>query len=352
MSGRLVLVIVPDAEAAAAQAVIARDCRRYWREPIRAGLERFTCIVQRRYVGRLLAELEKGFGHLPGFSVVVLQSEAILPPLKESAATVRPEALGLPPPSRLEAFFTRERISTDELYDDIEPSLSIRPAYLLTVALSALIAALGMRSGQPAVVIGAMVIAPLLGPTMGMALAATVGDWTLGRRAFTTLAVGSVAGLAVTATLGHFIDIDPTVPELLNRSIVQPADVALALASGAVGVLVFSQGSSLALIGVMIAVSLVPPLAAAGMFFGHGYDALGFNALFVFATNLVCINVAGIAMFLIQGLPPKSWRVTGGVLTVWSAILMILAGLIVGRAALGVASHELVNRLVELLQQR
>ncbi len=266
---------------------------------------------------------------------MVLQLEAVLPPLDESVETALPCSPDLPAPTRLEHFFSRDRISTDELYDDIADSVLVRPAYLLTVAFSAIIAALGMRSGQTAVVIGAMVIAPLLGPTMGMALAATVGNWQLGRRALATLGVGVAVVLALTVMLGHLIAIDVNTPELRNRALVQPSDIALALASGAAGVLAFSQGASLALVGVMIAVALVPPLAAAGLFFGSGHGSLGASALMLFATNLICINVAGIAMFLIQGLPPRNWRMTGGILAVWMAILLIFIALVGGWAVLG-----------------
>lgn len=272
---------------------------------------------------------------MQGFSTTVQQLEAVLPPLDESVETALPDAPDLPAPTRLEHFFSRDRISTDELYDDIADSVLIRPAYLLTVAFSAIIAALGMRSGQTAVVIGAMVIAPLLGPTMGLALAATVGNWQLGRRALATLSIGVVLVLVLTVLLGHLIEIDANVPELRNRALIQPSDIALALASGAAGVLAFSQGASLALVGVMIAVALVPPLAAAGIFIGSGQYALGVSALLLFATNLVCISVAGIMMFLLQGLPPRCWRMTGSILGVWSAILLIFIALIGGWVVFG-----------------
>ena len=335
MSARLVEIFVSDAEVALANTLIARHSRRHWQESVPGAGEKFSCIVQKRYVERLLADLNANFGSMPGFATLVLQLEAVLPPLDESAATVLPDTSGLPAPTRLEQFFSRDRISTDELYDDIADSVVIRPAYLLTVALSAIIAALGMRSGQTAVVIGAMVIAPLLGPTMGMALAATVGNWKLGRRALTTLGVGVALVLALTVILGHLVVIDVYVPELRNRALVQPSDIALALASGAAGVLAFSQGASLSLVGVMIAVALVPPLAAAGLFFGSGHDALGLSALMLFATNLICINVAGIAMFLLQGLPPRSWRMTGGILSVWMAVLLVFIALVGGTAIFG-----------------
>jgi len=282
-----------------------------------------------------MAELDDVFQGIAGFSVLVMRVEAVLPELPELAEIACAGFDHEKPPSRLETFFTRDRISTNELYDDIEPSLELRPNYLLTVILSALIAALGMQSGQTAVVIGAMIIAPLLGPTMAMAMAATLGDKALGRKAINTLATGILVALICTYALGMFIEVNPLVPELRNRTIVHPADIALALACGAAGVLAFSRGASLSLVGVMIAVALVPPIAAAGLFFGSGEETLGLKALFLLATNLVCINVAGILTFLMQGLPPRNWRITSGIFLIWLTILVLFIALIGGRIALG-----------------
>jgi len=318
-----------------AKSVIEKHCSRYWQEAVPGGLEKFSCVVPGRAIEALIAELDANFKDSAGFSVLVLQVEAVLPQIPELEVIV-PSASGeQKPPSRLEIFFTRDRISTNELYDDIEVSLELRPNYLLTVTLSALIAALGMRSGQTAVVIGAMIIAPLLGPTMAMAMAATLGDKALGRKAIITLVTGILAALVFTYLFGMFIEVNPLVAELRNRTIVHPADIALALACGAAGVLAFSQGASLSLVGVMIAVALVPPIAAAGLFFGSGEEMLGLRALFLLATNLVCINVAGIVTFLVQGLPPRNWRITSGIFLIWLVILVLFVGLVGGRFAIG-----------------
>ena len=307
MSARLVEIIVPDAEVSRTKEIIARHCSRFWQEPVPDGLEKFSCLVASRLIEALIAELDRNFKNIAGFSVLVLQVEAVLPEIPELEEIASSPSGESKPPSKLEIFFTRDRISTNELYDDIEASLELRPNYLLTVILSALIAALGMRSGQTAVVIGAMIIAPLLGPTMAMAMAATLGDRSLGRRAMNTLVVGILAALAFTFLLGMFIDVDPLVPELRNRTIVHPADIALA----------------------------VPPIAAAGLFLGSGEEVLGFRALFLLATNLVCINVAGIVTFLVQGLPPRNWRITSGIFLIWLLILLLFVGLVGGRFAIG-----------------
>ncbi|TIX49760.1 TIGR00341 family protein [Alteraurantiacibacter aquimixticola] len=345
MSARLVVAIVPDTEVENIEAILARHCRRFWREAVPGGLEKFSCLVQLRYTERLLEELEANFAETPGFTAYVEQLEAILPPLEETPETELPGS-DTPPPTALERFFTRDRVSTDELYDDIAESLQPRPSYLLTVILSSVIAGLGMRSGQTAVVIGAMIIAPLLGPTMGIALAATVGNGELGRKAAMTLVIGSLLAILAGVAVGMLVEIDPLIPELRNRTLVQPADIALALACGAAGVLAFSRAASLTLVGVMIAVALVPPLAACGIYFGAGFPVASGNALFLFAINLVCVNVAGIAMFLFQGLPPKSWRMTGGILALWVFVLLLLASMMAGRLVLGLGTVEMVAEAI------
>lgn len=302
--------------------------------------EKYSCIGQQRYTERLLIDLEDAFGAVPSFTAHVAQLEAVLPAVEESPATEIPLPSDLAPPTWLERFFSRDRLSTDELYDDIYASLQIRPAFVLTVTLSAIIAGLGMRSGQLAVVIGAMIIAPLLGPTMGLALAATVGDWKLGKRAIATLTLGCGLAMAAGMVIGAVVAIDPYASELLNRTLVQPADIALALACGAAGVLAFSRGASLALEGVMVAVALVPPLTAAGIYTGAGYLAAGSSAMFLFTINLVCVNVAGIATFLLRGLPPKNWRMTTGIMLLWVSLLGLLVAMMAGRILLGFGAWE------------
>lgn len=328
MSARLVEIFLPESGIERLETILPRHSRRYWREVVPGGQEKYSCIVQQRYTERLLDELEGAFSAIPEFTCYVSRLEAILPTVEQTPETELPDGDDLSPPTALERFFTRDRISTDELYDDLEETLYIRPAYLLTAMLSAIIAGLGMRSGQTAVVIGAMIIAPLLGPTMATALAATVGNGRLGMRAAATLAAGCIAAIVAGLLVGFTVPIDPLTPELYNRTIVQPADIALALACGAAGVLAFSRAASLSLVGVMIAVARVPPLAAVGIYWSAGYPTASLNALLLFAINLVSVNAAGIATFLFQGLPPRSWRMTGSILAIWIFMLGLLATLI------------------------
>lgn len=336
MSWRLIEVFVPDGKVPGASEALRQHCARVWQESSPEGLEKLSGVVESHRVETLMRTLETRFADTPGFSALVIDLQGISPPLDREFMETDETAASPRPPNALERFLSRDRRSTDEIYDDIADAVSFDFEFVLTTVLSALIAALGMRSGQVAIVIGAMVIAPLLSPTLALALAATVGNWRLGLKALQTLGGGTLCVLIFTFTLGRLIEFDPAAPELYSRTMVHLGDVALALASGMAGVLALNKGANASLVGVMIAVALVPPLTAAGIYFAQADLELGARALFLFATNFVCINIAGVAAFLLQGLPPKRWRITAAMLAVWTGILVLFIGMITGRIFLGI----------------
>jgi len=139
MSARIVQIYLPESQIARLEDILPRHTRRFWRETVPGGQEKYTCIVQQRYTERLLQDLENAFADIPEFMAHVAQLEAVIPAVDETPETEIPLDSALPPPTRLERFFSRDRLSTDELYDDIEESLHVRPSYLLTVTLSAII---------------------------------------------------------------------------------------------------------------------------------------------------------------------------------------------------------------------
>ena len=131
MSARIVQIFLPENEIGRLEEILPRHARRFWREAVPGGQEKYSCIVQQRYTERLLEELDAAFTSVPTFTAYVAQLEAVLPPVEETPDTELPLETDLPPPTALERFFSRDRLSTDELYDDIEESLHVRPSYLL-----------------------------------------------------------------------------------------------------------------------------------------------------------------------------------------------------------------------------
>lgn len=272
--------------------------------------------------------IENRYGFRKGFRVIVTPVEAVVPRLEVEEKTDNKEES---PKGDREA----KRIYREELYEDINSVSSGGRTFILLVALSAFVAAIGLLRANVAIIIGAMVIAPLLGPNMGMALAATLGDSELAKRALKTTLTGIVVAVAISVALGRFATVDVTNPEIASRLQVSYADFVLALASGAAGALSFTSGVPGSLIGVMVAVALLPPLMVFGLLVGDGQLQTSMNALLLLMTNVVCVNISGVAMFLYQGVRPNSWweakkarKQTRIAIAVWMALLAILSLLI------------------------
>ena len=200
-----------------------------------------------------------------------------------------------------------ERIGREELYEDIKNGARLSRVYMTMVALSTVVAAIGLNQNSVAIIIGAMVIAPLLGPNVALSLGITLGDLSLLRHGLLTALAGVVAALVLSVILGMLLNVDPTLSEMASRTRVELGDVAVALASGSAGALAFTTGVSATLIGVMVAVALLPPLVTSGLLLGGGHLALALGALSLFLVNLICVNLAGVTTFLLQGIKPTSW---------------------------------------------
>jgi len=156
-------------------------------------------------------------------------------------------------------------------------------------------------------IIGAMVIAPALGPNVALSLGTTLGDGDLSRRALKTIFVGSLWAFVFSALIGILLEVNPQIPEIFTRTEVNFGDIALALSAGSAAVLSLSSGLVSALIGVMVAVALLPPLVTMSMLVGAGQWELAIGSLQLFFVNFICVNLAGVITFLFQGVRPLTW---------------------------------------------
>lgn len=273
--------------------------------------------------------LVQEFGTRDGFRITLLPVEATLPALErpepdESASTTPEE-----PPK------ASNRISREELYEDIAHASETNAVYLVMVGLSTVVAAVGLLRGDVAVVIGAMVIAPLLGPNIGLALACTLGDPTLARRSLKAIATGGATAAALSFAMGMLLTVDPTGPQLAARTHPGVGDVLLALAAGSAGSLAFTSGVPAVVVGVMVAVALLPPLVGAGLLAGAGHWALAGGAITLALSNVAALNLAAVGTFLARKVEPRSWweserahRATRIAVTTWILMLATLVALI------------------------
>jgi uncharacterized hydrophobic protein (TIGR00341 family) len=248
--------------------------------------------------------LEKQYSMVDGFRIILLPVEASIPrpEIPEKTPPQQHESQAEPSPDK-----KIDRISREELYADIVVTTRLSTIYVVMVVLSSLVAAIGLLHNNVAVIIGAMVIAPLLGPNVALSLATTLGDVALARSALKANGVGVLAALILSASLGFLVTVNPDIPEIASRTRVGLGDIVLALASGGAGALAFTTGVSAALIGVMVAVALLPPLVTFGLLMGAGNLQMALGAMLLVLTNIICVNLAGVTAFLAQGIRPITW---------------------------------------------
>ncbi|EDX86610.1 conserved domain protein [Synechococcus sp. PCC 7335] len=171
--------------------------------------------------------------------------------------------------------------------------------YYLLLFLSGAIATFGLLSGSSATVIGAMIVAPLMGPIEGIAFALIMANRRLLRRASLALALGALLTVATAMLIAKMTGIETLTSEILARTQPTLLDLGVALAAGAAGALAKSRrGIADALPGVAIAVALVPPLSVVGIGIAFGSGAVFTGALLLFLTNLVGIIFSGGLVFL------------------------------------------------------
>ncbi len=273
--------------------------------------------------------LEKQYSDKEDYRIVVLAVEATLPRIEipeadeKSAKEDQPEEK---PP---------ERISRHELYDDISEAARFSKVYFAMVLLSAIVATIGLEHNSVTIVIGAMVIAPLLGPNVALALATTLGDLPLAKQAGLSAIAGIAAVTLMTLIIGALLHVDPTLSQLASRTQVGISDVVLALAAGCAGALAFTTGVSAILVGVMVAVALLPPMVTFGLLLGGGQIDLAMGALSLLLANLICLNLAAVLTFMAQGIRPATWwekdrakKATRIAIGLWVTLLVVLVGLI------------------------
>jgi uncharacterized hydrophobic protein (TIGR00271 family) len=199
------------------------------------------------------------------------------------------------------------------------------------MTMSVLIAVMGLLADSTAVVIGAMLVAPLMTPVLGIA-AAIVNGWPMRilRSVLTSaMGAGGAVGLAALTSLVFPSSTNPLPGELIARTSPNLLDLGIALAAGAAGAYAqIRRAASDALTGVAVAVALVPPLAVVGVCLQLGLFSYALGALLLFCANVAGIVMAAALTFLICGLVPGSQlglgdrRVVGGLR--WAAVAVII----------------------------
>ncbi|OQX64616.1 MAG: hypothetical protein B5M51_03190 [Anaerolinea sp. 4484_236] len=194
-----------------------------------------------------------------------------------------------------------------QLRDSAQPDFD----YFVLVVLSSMIATLGLLTNSGAVIIGAMLVAPLMSPIIGLGLGSLIGDEKLLRDAGSAVVRGAVIAIMISVALTWannalpFVTLQELPVEVLSRTRPSPIDLLIALAGGLAAAFALAQPSlSAALPGVAIATALMPPLGVIGIGIAMGrWDVAG-GAFLLFVTNSVTIAFASMLVFFALGFSP------------------------------------------------
>ncbi|WP_022662250.1 TIGR00341 family protein [Paucidesulfovibrio longus] len=299
-------------------------------KPLRARM-----LLEAEAAAEVVDRLEKKFSGEKGFRIIIYPVQATIPRLEEPEEEKDESSGGKNSGKNSGEGERKEGVIREELRSNVLEGAQLTFLYALLAALSSIVASIGLLRDAPAVVIGAMVIAPLLGPNVGLSLATVLGDVPLARASLKTLGAGILLVVLPALGLGAILGANPQGVELAARTSVGLSDVALALAAGVAGILSLSQGASTALVGVMVALALVPPLSACGLFLGSGLDAPAGQAGLLALTNVVCLNLAGVVTFALRGVRPlrsseqktAKWAILRA-LAFWAVLLLAVSGVI------------------------
>ncbi len=193
-----------------------------------------------------------------------------------------------------------------KVYRNVQRGSRPSTDFFVLIMLASAIASFGLLLNSPAVIIGAMLVAPLMSAILGMGLSIVKGDMRFFWRALTTTARGILLAILTGVMVALLMPGESVTPEILSRANPTLLDLGVALVSGAAGAYALSRPDvSAALAGVAIAAALAPPLTTVGigLVLRRGWIAGG--ALLLFLTNMVSIVAAGGLTFFLLGFRPE-----------------------------------------------
>lgn len=318
---RLIEVVAKSGHADTIRAVAeqfnALDCR--VAPPDNAGIQSVRILAHPDKQQELVDQLQTAVGAEPGWRIVMQPVDAVIPD----------------PEPQEESRRTSTATLREQLYVDISRGAQADTTFILLVLMSTIVAAIGLFNNNIAVVIAAMVIAPLLGPNVALAFGSALGDRELIVRAALTNALGLTLSVAGAAIAGFLLPDKISSPELMARTEIGYDSIILALAAGAAGAISLTTNVSSAVVGVMVAVALMPPAVTLGYMLGTSRISLALDAGTLLAINIVCINLTAQIVFLARGIRPRAWWQRRGAqqstyvsLFVWTTLLAVLVAVI------------------------
>ena len=208
--------------------------------------------------------------------------------------------------------------------------------YLVLIVMSAALASLGLLINSVAVIIGAMLVAPLMAPLGALSTGMATGQLDITRKAAFTLIQGVFLSLVISVLAGFVLPVDIPTTEMLARGNPTLLDAAVALVSGLVAAFAIARREiPVALAGVAIAAALMPPICVIGLGIALNNQALAIGATLLFLTNITFIIMSENVVFLWVGMRPGRRQETRrGVIAWWLVIVALVVTVVFSIARL------------------
>ncbi|MDD2541147.1 MAG: TIGR00341 family protein [Desulfuromonadaceae bacterium] len=198
-------------------------------------------------------------------------------------------------------------IDHEAVIKDLASRVDMSGSYLLMIVFSCLIALLGLLVNNVAVVIGAMLISPLIGPIFTAALSFSMGDPRLARKALWIIVVSFLLSVFVAAFFTLLSPLKSPTQEILSRTRPNIYDLLIAAFAGAAGAYALCTRVNYLFVttGVAVATAVIPPLSVIGYGIGTGQVAIALGGFLLFFTNLVAIVISSDIVFYIFKFRPS-----------------------------------------------
>lgn len=241
------------------------------------------------------------------------------------------------------------------LHESLTVDAELSQNYLVLIVSSCLIASFGLISNSAAVIIGAMIIAPLMLPLRSLAFSALEEDLDLLRQSLISIGVGSAVSILLAGLLGNLVGISEFGSEVLSRTQPNLVDLGIAVTAGGIsGYAKVRPKINDALAGTAIAVALMPPICVVGLSLSQGIWQLSWGAFLLYLTNLLGITLACMLVFIAMGYAKIS-HALGWILGLTSILLLPLGAsfiqLVKQSQLQTMLRKNLVNRTITIGQQ-
>jgi uncharacterized hydrophobic protein (TIGR00271 family) len=201
-----------------------------------------------------------------------------------------------------------DRASYNEIIDGIEAGVEIRGTNLWILMFAIIVASVGLNMNSTAVVIGAMLISPLMGPIIGLGLGVGIYDFQLIKKSFRSLAAAVLISVLASAAYFALTPLSDAQSELLSRTTPTIWDVLISFFGGLAGIVAITRkDKSNAIPGVAIATALMPPLCTAGYGIATLNLAYFLGAFYLFFINSVFISISSMLIIRFLKIPSKKW---------------------------------------------